>query len=64
MFRCAYNKELSMPGERPVTLVIEQREKEYVHAHKEEKSYGWEVVKEIKVREVNLEKAKKKYGLT
>ena len=62
MFRCEFNKELSDPGERPITLVTEKREREYKN-HNGEKSYGWEIVTEIKVRERNLEKAQKKYGL-
>lgn len=62
MFRCAYSKELSLPNERPITLVIERREREYENKNGE-KVYGWEIVKEIKVRESNLEKARKKYGV-
>lgn len=63
MFRCSITKELSQPSERPYTLVTEKREKEYISPHTGEKSYGWEVVTEIRIRECNLEKAKKRYKL-
>lgn len=62
MFRCEFNKEISIPGERPVTLVTEKRLKKYVNEQGAE-SEGWEIITEIKVRESNLEKAKKKYGV-
>jgi hypothetical protein len=62
MFRCALTKELSNPTERPYTLVIEKRLKTYFNEQGKE-SQGWEVVEEIKIRESNLEKAKKKFGI-
>lgn len=62
MFRCQATKELSKPYERPYTLVVERRNVEYDKPNGE-KAYGWEVAREIKILERNLEKAKKKFGL-
>lgn len=68
-----------MPYEKPVVLVIKTREKEYKGiiptdpwARSEDVAVtnevqvigkGWEIVESIKVRSINLEKAKKKYGI-
>ena len=62
MFRCAVTKELSNPQERPYTLVIEKRAKKYVNFQGKETD-GWEIVTEIKIREGNIEKARKKFRL-
>lgn len=63
MFRCQYNRELSTVGERPVRLVIERRFVQYKNFDGEMIAEGWEIVRELFVRSINLEKAKKKHGV-
>ena len=72
MFRCDYSKEVSLAYEKPVKLVIEKRNVEYKGlvydpetGYKSEGiiSTGWEIVKEINVRDKWLQEAKERYGV-
>ena len=52
MFYCEISKQLSKPGEKPVRLVIERREREYTREIDGETiviGRGWEIVKEVNV---------------
>lgn len=49
---CGVCKEIQGHGERPTTVVVETREREYVNETPEgnlESTTGWEVVKEVKM---------------
>ncbi len=57
-------------AEKPVKLVIETRPKKYVNYYKDEEgdlqqlvTQGTEIVREITIRECNLELAKRKFRL-
>lgn len=63
MFRCELTGELSNDREKPVKLIVEKRPKQYLNEYNEVVAEGWEIVKELKVRASNLEKARKKYGV-
>ncbi len=58
------------PAEKPLKLTVQSRPKEYLNILEDEEgerieveSSGSEIVKEITIRECNLELAKKKYNL-
>jgi hypothetical protein len=54
MFRCQKTGKLSKPGEKPVRVVIETREKTYTIPARDPRkdpkvTHGWEIVRELLV---------------
>ena len=59
-------RQLVKAAEKPVTLVVRTRSKEYVNYDEEGYAYGssgYEIVKEIRIRAKHLEAAKLHYGV-
>jgi hypothetical protein len=63
MFKCGITKMNSRPGEKPVMLVVQTREKIYLKKDKFGQDYesgrGTEIVKEIMVRADAMAEARK-----
>jgi hypothetical protein len=56
MFKCPITKKTSRPGEKPVRVIVERRDREYKNDDGQVIGRGWEIVKEIFVSEEALER--------
>ena len=65
MFYSEYSGKLFGPGISPVTIVIEKRPKEYQNEVRKKirVTYGFEIVKEIKVAPNEVQEVYTKYNL-